>query len=370
MAGGRGDREVSMSEGGIQDHDYSSTTPSAFGTSPGGGGIEPIAIVGMACRVPGAGDVDRFWRNLVDGVESIRGFTREEQLAIGVPEEQLDDPAFVPASPVLDDFDRFDAACFGMTSREAELSDPQQRLFLELCHTALEDAGHDPARFPGPVGVYGGTGDTEYLRLYLRRNRRVMALSSFLSLSIGSNPDYLATFVSYKLDLRGPSLTLHTACSTSLVAVHLACEALRNRECDLALAGGACIEVPHGAGYLYAEGGIESADGHCRPFDAAATGTLWGSGGGAVVLRRLDDALADGDHVRAVILGWSAPSSWPASTPARSRTWRLTGPARRSATRSRSPRWRPSTAAAPRTGAGAPSARSSRTWATSARRPA
>jgi acyl transferase domain-containing protein/acyl carrier protein len=266
-------------------------------------GIEPIAIVGLACRVPGAGDARQLWRNLVAGVESIRWSTREEQIALGVPEDQVDDPAYVPAAPALDDVEYFDADFFGMTTREAEIADPQQRLFLELAHTALEDAGHDPGRFGGEIGVYGGTGADEYQWLYLRRNRKLMALSGILSLSIGNNPDYLATTVSYKLDLRGPSFTLHTACSTSLVAIHLACEGLRSGDCEMALAGGVCIEVPHGKGYMYEEGGITSPDGHCRPFDARAAGTLWGSGGGVVVLRRLEDAIADGDHVRAVILG-------------------------------------------------------------------
>lgn len=271
-------------------------------TSPEYGGAEPIAIVGMSARVPGADDLRQFWRNLVDGVESVTFFSREEQLARGVTAEQLDDPAFVPAAPVLRQVEHFDAALFGMTPREAEITDPQLRLFLEQSHAALLDAGYDPARYPGEIGVYAGVGADEYRWLNLRRNARVWAASGHVGVSVANKPDYVATTVSYRLNLRGPSLTLHTACSTSLVAIHLASEALRGGECDMALAGGVCVELPHGVGYL-AQDGYTSSDGHCRPFDADADGTIWGSGVGVVVLKRLDDALADGDHVRAVILG-------------------------------------------------------------------
>ncbi|TDP95213.1 SDR family NAD(P)-dependent oxidoreductase [Labedaea rhizosphaerae] len=272
-------------------------------TTPDLDPVEPIAIIGMAARVPGARDVRQFWRNLADGVESVRRFSREEQLAAGVPEHLVDDENFVPAAPVLDDVEYFDAAFFGMTSREAQLSDPQQRLFLELAHTALEDGGYDPARYDGQIGVYGGMGNEDYRWRHLRNNPKIMASSGALSVSLGSSSDFLATFTSYKLNLRGPSFTVLTACSTSLVALHLACESLRNGECDMALAGGVCIELPLGAGYLPAEGGVLAADGHCRPFDADATGTLWGSGGGVLLVKRLSEAIEDGDDIRAVILG-------------------------------------------------------------------
>ncbi|MFI9387345.1 SDR family NAD(P)-dependent oxidoreductase [Kutzneria sp. NPDC052558] len=266
-------------------------------------GLEPIAIVGMAARVPGAADVNQFWRNLVDGVESVTFMTREEQLAAGVPEANLADPNWVPAAAMVDKVDRFDAGLFGMSAREAEIADPQNRLFLEAAHTALEDAGHDPARFDGAIGVYGGTGVPNYEWRNLRGNAKLWpALAGNLMVSSWNYPDYVATMVSYKLGLTGPSLTVHTACSTSLVAVHLAAEALRQGECDMALAGGVCVELPHGWGYA-GLAGLNSTDGHCRPFDARADGTLWSSGVGVVALRRLSDALADGDHVRAVILG-------------------------------------------------------------------
>jgi len=267
-----------------------------------GYGVEPVALVGLACRVPGARDAEQFWTNLANGVESVRMFTLEEQRKMGVRDEVVDDTAFVPAALVLDDVEHFDAPFFGMTEREAQLTDPQHRLFLELAHTALEDAGYDPARYPGAVAVYGGAGPNDYQWRHLMRNPRVLT-SGGMAVSVGNSPDYLTTFTSYKLNLRGPSFSLHTACSTSLVALHLACEALRNGECDLALAGGVCIELPQGHGYIYYDGGITSPDGHCRPFDAAAAGTMWGSGGGVVVLKRLSDALADGDRVRAVVLG-------------------------------------------------------------------
>lgn len=263
---------------------------------------EPIAIIGMSARVPGAGDLRQFWRNLVDGVESVTFFSREDQLAKGVPEADLDDPGFVPAAPVLEQLEHFDAALFGMTAREAELADPQQRLFLEQAHAALQDAGRDPARDGCETGVYAGSGADQYQWLNLRNSRRVQASPDMLTVAVGNKPDYVATTVSYRLNLRGPSLTLHTACSTSLVAIHLACEALRGGECDMALAGGVCVELPHGRGY-HAADGYTSPDGHCRPFDAGAAGTIWGSGVGVVVLRRLSDALADGDHVRALIVG-------------------------------------------------------------------
>ncbi|MPZ79311.1 MAG: SDR family oxidoreductase [Actinophytocola sp.] len=266
-------------------------------------GTEPIAIVGLAARVPGASDVHQFWRNLVDGVESLTHFTREEQLARGVVESEVDDPGWVHAAPMVDGFDQFDAGLFGMTDREAALMSPQHRLFLESCFIALQDAGYDSARYPGAIGVYAGAGGNGYFWENIKRNAAASGSPhNAVSLATGNQPNYLATTPSYKLDLRGPSLTVATACSTSLVALHLACEALRNGECDMALAGGVNIEHPQGVGYLGMEG-FTSPDGHCRPFDAGANGTVWGSGVGAVLVKRLSDAIADGDHVRAVVLG-------------------------------------------------------------------
>ena len=269
----------------------------------GAPGVEPIAIIGMALRVPGARDITQFWRNLVDGAESIRPVSREDLLARGADPVEIDDPSWVNATAVVDGFDHFDADLFGMTSREAEITDPQHRLFLESCHTALTDAGYDPARYPGSIGVYGGAGRTGYLNDNLERNQRIMdSQRGGISLPTGNQPSYLTTSVSYRLNLRGPSLAVYTACSTSLVAIHLACEALRNGECDMALAGGVNLEIPHGVGYLGVEG-FTSPDGHVRAFDADANGTVWSSGVGVVLVKRLSDALADGDHIRALILG-------------------------------------------------------------------
>ncbi|WP_412538008.1 beta-ketoacyl synthase N-terminal-like domain-containing protein [Longispora sp. K20-0274] len=265
--------------------------------------VEPIAIVGMAARVPGAADTAAFWRNLVDGVESVTRYTDVEQLARGVAAHELADPGWVSASPVLEAADCFDAGLFGFTPQEASVTDPQHRLFMELSHTALEDAGYDPARYDGVIGVYAGSGGNSYHWMNLWKNERVRtALGGGLTMSTGNSPNYVGTLVSYTLNLRGPSMTVHTACSTSLVTLHLACEALRNGECDVALAGGVSIEHPYGVGYVGVEGFL-SPDAHVRPFDAGANGTVWGSGGGVLVLKRLSEALADGDTVRAMVLG-------------------------------------------------------------------
>ncbi|HEX2644958.1 MAG TPA: type I polyketide synthase, partial [Thermoanaerobaculia bacterium] len=255
----------------------------------------------MAGRFPGAPDLDAFWDNLRQGVESISRFSAEELRAAGVDPAVLDDPAYVPAGGVLEGADLFDAGLFQMTPREAELLDPQHRVFLESVWAALEDAGYDPARYPGAIGVYGGASLNHYM-LYNLLPRGDFPGPGGQAL-LASDKDFLTTRVSYKLNLRGPSLDVQTACSTSLVAVVLACQALLNYQCDLALAGGVSVREPQKSGYRYGEGGILSPDGHCRPFDAAARGTVSSNGVGVVVLKRLEDALADGDTVRAVIRG-------------------------------------------------------------------
>jgi amino acid adenylation domain-containing protein len=277
----------------------------AFARSAGSSGLalEGIAVVGMAGRFPGARDLAEFWQNLRAGKESIRFFSEGELLAAGVSRELLARPDYVRARGALDDFDRFDAAFFDIAPREAELLDPQHRLFLEAAWEALENAGCDPGRSGGPVGLFAGVSANTYLLSHLLADPAALAAADGSQAMLGSDKDFLATRVSYKLNLRGPSLTVQTACSTSLVAVHLACRALLGRECDLALAGGVSIAVPQAAGYLYQEGGIASPDGHCRAFDAQAGGTVSGSGVGVVVLRRLADALAAGDPIRAVLRG-------------------------------------------------------------------
>jgi amino acid adenylation domain-containing protein len=263
-----------------------------------------IAIVGMAGRFPGARNVSEFWRNLRDGVESIRSCSDAELLAAGVSPEELASPAYVKRASVLDDVPMFDASFFGLSPKDASIMDPQHRHFLECSWEALEDAGHPPQRFDGSIGIFAGSGMNTYLIHNLLANRRLLGSTGLFQLKqTGNDKDVLATRVSYQLDLRGPSINVQTACSTSLVAVHLACQSLLNCECDLALAGGVTIEIPHGQGYIYREGEILSRDGHCRSFDASSSGTVFGSGLGIVVLRRLEDALEDRDHIRAVILG-------------------------------------------------------------------
>ncbi|MFI6387453.1 SDR family NAD(P)-dependent oxidoreductase [Nonomuraea sp. NPDC050540] len=263
---------------------------------------EPIAIIGMSARVPGAASIEEFWRNLVAGHDSLTVTTLEEQLALGANREMVEHPAFVPAAQIISDMEYFDAGLFGMNPREAEIADPQLRVFLEQAHATLLNAGYDATRFDGDIGVYTGTGPSVYQWLNIRTHAAQSLGAIGVGVAVSNNIDYIATTVSYRLDLRGPSMTVSTACSSSLVAVHLACEALRSAECDMALAGGVCLEFPWGLGYPSMDG-FTSSDGHVRPFDAKADGTIWGSGTGVIMLKRLSDAQADGDHVRGLILG-------------------------------------------------------------------
>ncbi len=261
-----------------------------------------IAIVAVAGRFPGAADVEELWRNLLAGRDSIREFTEEELIAAGHPKGLIERADYVRARGALDGVDLFDAAFFGLGPREAELLDPQHRLFLEVAWEALERAGRDPSR-GGPIGVFAGTSASTYLLRNVLGNPRALLAGGLAQAHLASDKDFLATRASYLLDLKGPSLAVQTACSTSLVAVHLACRSLRDGECDLALAGGSSIAVPQVEGYLHQQGGILSPDGRCRPFDAAAAGTVSGSGVGFVVLKRLADALRDGDPIVAVVRG-------------------------------------------------------------------
>ncbi|HSF43554.1 MAG TPA: beta-ketoacyl synthase N-terminal-like domain-containing protein, partial [Thermoanaerobaculia bacterium] len=262
-----------------------------------------IAIVGLAGRFPGAPDAARFWENLRDGVESVRFLSDEEALALGVPPEALADPDFVKAVSQPDDVDRFDALFFGISHREAELLDPQQRIFLETAWEALENAGHEPGRSGGVIGVFAGSTTSTYLIFNLLADPVLARSGDPLQLLIGNIGDTLATRVSYKLDLKGPSYTVQSACSSSLVAVHNACQSLLSGECDMALAGGVSINVSQSAGYRYQRESIASPDGHCRAFDARSQGTIFGGGAGVVVLKRLEDAVRDGDTVHAVVRG-------------------------------------------------------------------
>ncbi len=260
-----------------------------------------VAIVGMAGRFPGAASVEELWANLVAGRESITRFAPDE-LSPLVPKALSEHPRYVPARGVVADADRFDAAFFGITAREAQLIDPQQRIFLELCWNALEHAGIDPARAPGSIGVYAGTSNNGYRKLVEARPDLVAASGEFAAM-LANEKDYVATRVAHKLGLNGPAISLYTACSTSLVAVAQAWYALMSWQCDVALAGGVSVVVPQESGYLAGDGAIDSADGHCRPFDADASGTVFSSGAGVVVLKRLADAIEHGDTIWAVIRG-------------------------------------------------------------------
>lgn len=263
-----------------------------------------IAVIGMAGRFPGARDIDQFWANLRGGVESITALSDEELLQSGADREWLDRPDFVKSAPVLEDFDKFDPKFFKISRREAEMMDPQQRILLELAWETMERAGYVGDAFRGLVGVFAGSGGlmSSYLLSPMHVNNRLIGATGSMQ-CIGNDKDYLSTRISYKLNLRGPSLTVQTACSTSLVAVHLACQSLLFGECDMAMAGGVTVRVPHRMGYLHAGQALLSPDGRCRPFDADANGTVFGSGAGMVLLKPLAQAIDDGDHIHAVIRG-------------------------------------------------------------------
>jgi len=275
--------------------------PAVTPAAAGGGGA--VAVIGMAGHFPRARDLAELWQRLRAGEELISYFSREELAEAGVDPGLLRRPAYVPAKAMLPDIDRFDAAFFGFSPREAEIIDPQQRLFLEAAWEALEDAGYDPRRPGGRVGVFAGQSLNTYLLWNVYPNTRLVESVGLFQAFLAADKDFLATRTSYKLGLKGPSVTVQTACSTSLVAVHMACRSLLGGECEMALAGGVGVSVPVKSGYLYQQGGIASPDGHCRPFDSAAQGTVPGNGLGIVVLKRLADAVRDGDSVRAVILG-------------------------------------------------------------------
>ncbi|MFI0351075.1 beta-ketoacyl synthase N-terminal-like domain-containing protein [Actinomadura sp. 9N407] len=264
-----------------------------------------IAVVGMAGRFPGARDLQVFWRNLCAGTMSLTRLTDDRLRDAGVPEETLADPGYIKVASLLDGFHQFEPALFGITPREAEAMDPQVRVLLEICHDALQDAGYDPHRFGGRIGMYAGARNgNEYLTGYVRANPRFMETIGEARARITNHADFLSTTVSYHLGLRGPSISSLTACSTSLVTVHLARAALLNGECDMAIAGGVEIPLPPYCGYRHSEGGgILAVDGVVRPYDARASGTVFGAGAGVVVLKRLSEAVADRDAIHAVIIG-------------------------------------------------------------------
>lgn len=263
---------------------------------------DEIAIIGMAGQFPGASNLTQYWQNLRDGVEAISFFSEEELREAGVASELLQRPDYIKAGILLEHAEDFDAAFFNITPKDAQIMDPQHRLFLACAWEALEAAGYDPKQYKGWIGVYAGVSTNSYL-LNIYKDTRLLHSLDRAQLMLGNDKDFFCTRVSYKLGLKGPSLTIQTACSTSLVAVHIACQALLNGECDMALAGGSSVKNFQKAGYIYHTGGIASPDGHCRAFDAEANGTIAGDGTGIVVLKRLKQALQDGDYIHAVIKG-------------------------------------------------------------------
>ncbi|MBP5972968.1 type I polyketide synthase [Brasilonema sp. CT11] len=262
-----------------------------------------IAVIGMSGRFPKARNIDAYWHNLRSGVESISFFSNQELESFGVEPSLLSDPNYVKANAVLEDIELFDASFFDYSPRTAEIMDPQHRLFLETAWEALENAGYDSKTYDGRISVYGSASISSYFLFNLFSNTELLKLVGLDQIRHNNRTDNLTTRVAYKLDLKGSAITVQTGCSSSLVAVHLACQSLIDRECDMALAGGVSVTGLQKAGYIYQEGGILSPDGHCRAFDAQAKGTVGGDGVGIVALKRLADALADGDNIHAVIKG-------------------------------------------------------------------
>ncbi|HEV8580084.1 MAG TPA: thioester reductase domain-containing protein [Thermoanaerobaculia bacterium] len=264
---------------------------------------EAIAVIGMAGRFPGAANLKKFWRNLRDGVESVRWLTDEDLQASGIDPAVYNAPGYVRVAAPIADAELFDAGFFGFSPREAEILDPQHRVFLECAWEALESAGYVSESYDGWIGVFAGVSLPSYWMSNLAANPELMARAGFFQLLLSNDRDYFATRISYKLGLRGPSVNVQTACSTSLVAAHLACQSLLSYQCSLAIAGGVRVNFPQLAGYTHVDGGIFSPDGHTRAFDAGGQGAMFGEGAGIVVLKRLSEALADGDPIHAVIRG-------------------------------------------------------------------
>ncbi|MGJ8724653.1 MAG: amino acid adenylation domain-containing protein [Roseibacillus sp.] len=269
-----------------------------------------IAIVGMSCRLPESPNVQAFWQNLVDGKECLTQLTDEELLSANVdPAKVRNDPGYVPVKGLMENVENFDAKFFGVLPNEAKLMDPQHRVFLELAWDCLEDAGYNSEEYEGKIGLWAGNYLDTYALSNLATDREFLAdwipqiQVGTLQAELGNDKDYLATRVAFKLNLRGPAMTVQTACSTSLVAISTACQSLRANACDMAMAGGITITLPEKKGYYFTPDGILSQDGHCRTFDEQATGTVFSNGAGIVLLKRLDDALRDGDHIHAIIKG-------------------------------------------------------------------
>jgi acyl transferase domain-containing protein/surfactin synthase thioesterase subunit/acyl carrier protein len=265
-----------------------------------------IAIIGLSCRFPGAATTEEYWRNLCDGVESVTFFSTQELVAAGVDPTLVAHPSYVKAAPMLRDVEMFDASFFGYSPKDAALMDPQQRLFLEVSWEAFENAGYDPTSYPGKVGVLSTGGGVVASYLLAKLHNADLPGQTASTSHINNDKDFLSTRVSFKLNLRGPSFTIQSACSSSLIAVHQACQNLRYNECDMMLVGGSVVRVPQVEGYLAEKRNLYSLDGHCRPFDSVGQGTIFGSGVGAVLLKPVENAVADRDHILAVIKGTAA----------------------------------------------------------------
>jgi len=263
-----------------------------------------IAVIGLSGRFPGANNTESFWKNLSSGIDSISKFSDSWLTKNNIPENEIKNPAYVKSRGILENIEYFDADFFGFSPKEAEITDPQHRLFLELAWDALENSGYCSEKYPGSIGVYGSCGSNSYFINNIYPNHDIREQLSEQILYIGNERDFLSTRTSYKLNLKGPSLNVQTACSSSLVAICLACDHLLTFQCDMALAGGVSITLPQERGYHYQEGMIFSPEGCCRPFDAKANGTVPGNGGGMVVLKRLQDAINDKDHIYAIIRGY------------------------------------------------------------------
>lgn len=261
-----------------------------------------IAVIGMSGRFPGAKNVEELWQNLLDGKETV-SFFKKEELDSNIPAEDKNDASYVAVRGVIEDADKFDAAFFNMNPRLAEVTDPQQRIFLEVAWEAIENAGYSPDKYDGLIGVFAGMGNNTYYPNNVFHNKEAINRVGAFQTMTGNEKDYIATRVAFEFNTKGPGLSIHTACSTSLTAVTLAYESLLNKECDMALAGGIAITVPINSGHIYNEGGMFSKDGHTRTFDADANGTVFSDGVGVVMLKRYKDAVKDGDEIYAVIRG-------------------------------------------------------------------
>ncbi|MEO7363222.1 MAG: polyketide synthase, partial [Gemmatimonadaceae bacterium] len=263
-----------------------------------------IAVIGMAGRFPGASNLETFWANVRDGVESVKFFSEQELIDSGERAENIDHAEYVRAWPQLEGIESFDANFFGISPHDASLMDPQHRVFLEVAWEAMERAGYCGKSAPLATGIFAAAGMNHYMMHHLVPNKEVMrTVGEWLVRHTSNDMNFLATRAAYQMNLKGPAMNIQTACSSSLVAIHVACQSLLNHETDLALAGASAMSLPQNRGYVYKQGEILSSDGHCRPFDAQSTGTLFGSGAGVVVLKRLADALDDGDTIVSVIRG-------------------------------------------------------------------